>query len=133
MGQVRVGVVKNGSHPLIPDWHADGAGNFEATDHHLPFKIEHGRDMIYLGRDAPEQDYNFIDYYFGDAAKPVTARHYLGPYRASLEVYVDLSEYGDPQNAEAAQRAMPAGMLAYLQKRFDEITYGDIEIWSAKP
>jgi hypothetical protein len=90
--------------------------------------MSHHRDHFIDG-DELVQDYNFIDYEFGDPARPLRARHYLN----EDSVFVDLP--GErPATLALAQAAFPPDLLCYFQKRFPVIEVlvadGYKEIWS---
>lgn len=98
-----------------------------------PYLITHDRDQF---RDNGQlaQDYNFINYWFGDPAAPIHARHYLG----SNEVSVILPGAGGRGlSLDEAKAAIPAGVLCYLQTRFAKIdvltTSGYETVWGAEP
>jgi hypothetical protein len=95
-----------------------------------PFLITHKRDQI-RDKDGLVQDYNFIDYWFGQPASPIHARHYLG----DNHVYVDVPvAEGERLSIETVQAYFPSDVLCYLQKRFDRIEVlvdgGYRELWS---
>lgn len=81
-----------------------------------PFRIAHNRDVIFNHGEL-EQDYNFIDYFFGDTDDPIHARHYL----KDDHVLVDLPKVSRVNALKDAQGAFPRDVLAYLQKRFARI------------
>jgi hypothetical protein len=116
-------------HPKIPGWFGqrgwspDGEPpttliSFSTDGDAEPFKITHGRDMIYDGA-ALQQDYNFIDYYFGDEADPITARHYL----RDPEAMIDLPQSaGNASSVDEARTLIDPAILAYFQRRFRQIS-----------
>ena len=79
--------------------------------------ITHDRDQF---RDDGqlEQDYNLINYWFGDPAAPIQARHYLGSYEVSV-ILPGAAESG--VSLDEAKAAMPDGVLCYLQTRFAKV------------
>lgn len=128
-------------HPFVPGWQGDRSWTapgeppsafvtFEAGDLGAPFRIAHGRDMMFDHGELV-QDYNFLDYFFGDPAAPVRARHYLG--ERSVAVYLP----GLPEDANLAQAraAFPEDALRYLRRRFHAIEVltgeGYCELWTA--
>lgn len=128
-------------HPFIPDWHGDATWSapgaqpakfvtFEAGAVGAPFRIEHGRDMMF---DAGSlvQDYNFIDYWFGTPDGPVHARYYLHDDHISVDLPA-IAAFGTLDNARAA---FPTDTLNYLQWRFGAILVltqeGYKELWTA--
>ncbi|MCH7861889.1 hypothetical protein ACQKOH_21645 [Sphingomonas sp. NPDC092331] len=128
-------------HPFVPGWQgmagwtAPGEPpspflSFEAGDLGAPFRITHGRDMMFDHGELV-QDYNFLDYFFGDPAAPVRARHYLG--ERSVAAYLP----GLPEDANLAQAraAFPEDVLRYLQRRFNAVEVltgeGYCELWAS--
>jgi hypothetical protein len=126
-------------HPWIADWLGERSWSapgepqseflvFDTEADCQPFKIIHDRDMMF-DHGALVQDYNFIDYFFGDEAKPIRARHYLGDDHVSVSYE---SNVPAKTTAEAASH-LPAEVLAYLQHRFNRIDVlmaeGYQEIW----
>ena len=128
-------------HPEVPcwsgqrTWTAPGAPpsemvTYDTEGEAAPFLITHNRDEIRQGAQL-QQDYNFIDYWFGNPAFPVRARHYLRADGVSVSLPA-----GDGQQwtLEAARSALPPEILCYLQKRFDRIEIlvedGYAELWS---
>jgi hypothetical protein len=126
-------------HPWITDWLGERSWSapgeapseflvFDTQGDSAPFKIVHDRDMMF-DHGALVQDYNFIDYFFGDPEKPIRARHYLG------DDHISVSYAGDTpaKTKEAAKRHVPEAVLAYLQHRFNRIDVmmaeGYQEIW----
>ena len=102
--------------------------SFDTDNDAEPFRIAHNRDMMF-NHGGLEQDYNFIDYFFGDADDPIHARYYLKDDHVS----VDLPKAGRVQTLNDAQSAFPTDALAYLQKRFLRIDVlvaeGYTEFW----
>lgn len=95
-----------------------------------PFLITHNRDHIRQNAEVV-QDYNFIDYWFGDPAHPIRARYYL---RDDESVLVDLpGDAGERFSLEEIRSRFPSDVLCYLQRRFDRITVlvdgGYEELW----
>jgi hypothetical protein len=103
-------------------WSAPGEAasslvSFDTDDDIEPFKMTHNRDLIYDGGRL-EQDYNFIDYYFGDPTAPVQARHYLD----SHEVTIDPPERTHlPQTADEAALLLDPAIIRYFKKRFRSV------------
>ena len=75
------------AHPWIPGWVGERSWtppgdepsdfiSFDTRNEAQPYKIAHNRDMMFSGSRL-EQDYNFIDYFFGDPGEPIRARYYL--------------------------------------------------------
>lgn len=89
---------------------------WDTIDDEQPYRMAHNRDLM-MNHGIVEQDYNFIDYWFGDPADPVTARYYLG----AAEISVALSANGAPMSLADARMALPPAILLYLQKRFETI------------
>jgi hypothetical protein len=127
-------------HPWIQDWLGERSWSapgdaqsefvvFETQGDTAPFKIVHDRDMMF-DHGALVQDYNFIDYFFGDPAQPIRARHYLGDDHISVSYESDVPA----KTKEQAERHLPAEVLAYLRHRFSRIDVmmadGYKEIWS---
>jgi hypothetical protein len=129
-------------HPKIPGWIGERGWSAEGeppstlvsfvTEADLePFKITHNRDILYLeGR--LQQDYNFIDYYFGVEGDPLTARYYLG----DEDVKITPSPTNDiPGNIDVASALIDPAVLSYFQKRFRQISVMTSEgyepLWSA--
>jgi hypothetical protein len=112
-------------HPWVSGWLGERAWSspeetpssfvsFNTDADPTPFKITHNRDMMFDG-DQLQQDYNFIDYWFGDPAAPYRARHYLG----DDEVSIFLTEKdGIPITVEAALTLLPNDVLDYCRRRF---------------
>ncbi len=129
-------------HPSIPCW--SGARSwtepgrplsnfttFDTRSDTQPYLITHNRDHIRRGTEV-EQDYNFIDYWFGDPANPVRARYYL---RNDESVAVHLpSDASSRFTLEEVRARFPAGVLCYLQRRFSRVDVllegGYRELWS---
>ena len=74
-------------HPSTPCWigsrswtdRSEPLSDFVSYDTRAdiqPYLITHNRDQFRRGSQL-EQDYNFIDYWFGDPASPIRARYYL--------------------------------------------------------
>ncbi|MFS2109590.1 hypothetical protein ACCC88_07880 [Sphingomonas sp. Sphisp140] len=133
--------MSDANHPYVPGWQGErgwtapgeqpsGFLSFEAGDLGAPFRIEHGRDMMYDHGEL-QQDYNFIDYLFGDPAEPVHARHYLGDRHVS----VDLPSLRTDATLAQARAVFPDDILRYLQRRFDTVEVltgeGYRELWTA--
>lgn len=114
-------------HPDVPQWLGERSWTapgepvsqfvvWDTEADQQPFKMAHNRDlMVDAGQIA--QDYNFIDYWFGDPAAPVTARYYLG----DDEISVDLPSGDRSLTLVEAKAAFPRDVLLYLQKRFGTI------------
>lgn len=102
---------------------------YDTDNENLPFRIQHNRDQIRDG-DELTQDYNFIDYFFGDPSDPTHARHYL----LDDHVSVDLPTASKVIALQDARKAFPPDILCYLQKRFPKIKVlvaeGYKELWS---
>lgn len=85
--------------------------------------------MMFKGG-ALEQDYNFVDYLFGDPGNPTHARYYL----ADDHVSVDLPNLPANATIEQAREAFPVGVLQYLQRRFNTVHVltrdGYRELWA---
>jgi hypothetical protein len=129
-------------HPSAPcwtgerSWTAPGSAPsdtivYDARDVAQPYLITHNRDQIRRGRGL-EQDYNFIDYWFGDPGSPIRARYYL---RSDESVSVNLPGDAATRLSLAEIRArFPADVLCYLQRRFDRIEVlvadGYQELWA---
>lgn len=128
-------------HASIPGWFGERGwsapgeppSDFVAwgtEDEEQPYKMAHNRDLMMSG-DQVEQDYNFIDYWFGDPALPVLARHYLDDRHVSVELPI---EEGQSLSINEAKEAFPNQVLSYLQRRFDSIEVlvdtGYQTIWS---
>lgn len=127
-------------HPDVPGWWGERSWTapgeppsdfvvWAATDAGAPFAIAHAREVM---MDAGEllQDYNYLTYAFGDPARPIVARHYLG----DREVGVALP--GDPpRDAHTAAATLPPEVLAWLRQRFEGVTVltqaGYKAIWRA--
>ncbi|ATY33759.1 hypothetical protein [Sphingomonas psychrotolerans] len=129
-------------HPFVPEWKGERSWSapgelpstfvvFEAGDLGAPFRIEHGRDMMFNDGEL-EQDYNFIDYFFGDPDAPIRARHYLHDEHVSV-VLPSL-----PSNVTLAQVGafFPSDTLQYLQRRFASVQVltaeGYSELWAPR-
>jgi hypothetical protein len=115
-------------HPLVPNWVGDRGWSAEGEEPSAlisfdtvgdiePTKISHHRDVIYIdGR--LEQDYNFIDYVFGNGPSQVSARFYLD----EVEVKIGLTEGAKVySSAKAAGEHLDPKILLYFQKRFRSI------------
>ncbi|MBX3563339.1 MAG: hypothetical protein KF730_02065 [Sphingomonas sp.] len=97
-----------------------------------PYLITHNRDLLFKG-DQVEQDYNFIDYWFGEPARPIHARHYLRDERVTVDLP---TPEGVSMSLDQLRAAFPPEILCYLQKRFDQIEVrtddGYVELWSSR-
>jgi hypothetical protein len=128
-------------HPFIPnwegqrDWSAPGEPpstffSFQTEGGIEPFRISHDRDMMFEG-DRLKQDYNFIDYLFGDPEHPVRGRHYLGDDGVSIFLP---DTVGIQKTVAAALMLLPKDILHYFQRRFGRVsimtTEGYVEIGS---
>jgi hypothetical protein len=118
----------NPHHPSIPNWEGERGWSapgeppstfisFQTEGGVEPFRITHNRDMMYEG-DALMQDYNFIDYLFGDPAHPVRGRHYLGDDGVTISL-PDTVAIQD--TCEAALAFLPEDILRYFQRRFRRV------------
>lgn len=131
-------------HPDIPCWTGQRTWTqpgerpsstvvFDTRDEQPPYLITHNRDQLREG-DAVVQNYNFIDYWFGEPAAPIRARFYLDE-RGKVGVIFPGSADGPLSLAQARER-MPANVLCYLQRRFDRIevlaTEGYELLWSIR-
>lgn len=115
-------------HPDVPAWLGEGSWTapgdpvsdyvtWDTVNDEQPFRMAHNRDLIVNGGQV-EQDYNFIDYWFGDPDQPVRARHYLSDW----DVSIILPQHGEAAlPVEQAKAAVPPNVLLYLQKRFGAI------------
>jgi hypothetical protein len=130
------------SHPGVPcwtglrTWTSPGEAQsdivtYDTADDIQPYLITHNRDQFRRGPDL-EQDYNFIDYWFGDPASPIRARYYL---RNEESVGVILpGDAGQRLSLAEVRERFPADVLCYLQRRFEKIevlvTDGYRELWA---
>jgi hypothetical protein len=116
-------------HPYIPDWKGERGWNapgeplstlisFVTDDEDLPYKITHNRDIIYH-EGKLEQNYNFIDYYFGDASDPLRARAYMDENEAKI-ILPETTTI--PETLSAARAQVDIAVLQYLQKRYRQIS-----------
>ncbi len=112
-------------HPDVPEWLSgptssdDGQYAVWDTDNDVgPFKIVHNRDFMMNG-DQVDQDYNFIDYLFGDPSNPILARMYLDSPR---EISV---------SREGGLDEIPESVMVYLKKRFHEVSLFDAVVWAS--
>lgn len=129
------------AHPQVPCWTGQRSWTdagapasdyvvWDTREEEQPHRIVHNRDQIRKGG-ALEQDYNFIDYWFGPPSEAMKARFY---FKSDDAVSVVLP--GDTENLSLAmaRKRIPAGVLCYLQKRFDRIevlvAQGYVELWS---
>ena len=129
------------AHPEVPCWSGERSWtapgepisdtvSYDTRGDARPFLITHKRDQLRDGQEVV-QDYNFIDYWFGDPASPLHARHYL----RDDGVFVTLPhEAGEKLTLDEVRARFPSDVLCYLQKRFDRIEVllqdGYQEIWS---
>jgi hypothetical protein len=130
------------THPGVPCWSGDRSWTapgeaqseivvYDTGDDIEPYLITHNRDQIRRGAGL-EQDYNFIDYWFGDPGNPIRARYYL---RRDESVAVDLpGDAATRLSLEEIRARFPADVLCYLQSRFDRIEVhvadGYQELWA---
>ena len=130
------------AHPSVPCWGGDRSWTapgeaqsdtviYDTDDDIEPYLITHNRDQIRRGAGL-EQDYNFIDYWFGDPANPIRARYYL---RGDESVGIILpGGAGERLALDEIRRRFPADVLCYLQRRFDRIEVlvadGYRELWA---
>ncbi|MGQ0661596.1 hypothetical protein [Sphingosinicella sp.] len=123
-------------HPAVPCWQgwtgstADGVVVYDTRGDIQPYLITHNRDQIRRGGQL-EQDYNHIDYWFGDPSHPIRARYY---FRHDESVQVDLpADAGNRFSLAEVRERFPADILCYLQRRFDRIEVlvedGYRELW----
>jgi hypothetical protein len=116
-------------HPKILDWigergwSAEGEppstlATFSTYGDAEPFKITHDRDIIF-DDGILQQDYNFIDYYFGIEDDPLIARYYLGDDDVMI---TPSSTDGIPENVDAARALIDPAVLSYFQRRFRQIS-----------
>jgi hypothetical protein len=120
-------------HPQIGCWAGEsvaGGSDFASwsTENDVdPYLITHSRDQIRSNGEL-EQDYNFIDYWFGEPSSPIQARHYLGD--DSVNLILPTAEI----SLEQAKAYTPPETVCYLQKRFSRIDIltdaGYEEFWS---
>ncbi|MEO1731253.1 MAG: hypothetical protein AAFR64_11005 [Pseudomonadota bacterium] len=122
-----MGDSRNLPHPHVPEWLSEPTwledGQFAVwttVDDTGPFQIVHNRDFMMNGEQV-EQDYNFIDYLFGETKEPIVARMYLDETDA-----VTVSTAGKSDS-------IPDGVLLYLKKRFREVhvlgEHGSVKVW----
>lgn len=127
-------------HPEVPCWKGHREWTepgkpvsqnhyFDTKDDVEPFEISHDRDTFYEGTEL-QQDYNFINYLFGDESDPLYARHYLN----SREVSIILPESaGIFESSIEAQKSISPSVLCYLKKRFSKgsvlLEDGYMNIW----
>jgi hypothetical protein len=108
--------------PDVPCWLGEGTNqsgfvSWDTRNGVRPYLITHDRDQ-FRDNGQLEEDYNFINYWFGEPAAPIQARHYLG----SDEVSVILPGVaGKGVSLDEAKAAMPDGVLCYLQTRFAKV------------
>jgi hypothetical protein len=116
-------------HPFIPNWEGQRGWtapgeqpstffSFQTEAGIEPFRITHNRDMMFEG-DGLMQDYNFIDYLFGDPEHPVRGRHYLGDDGVCIFL-PDTVEI--PATTKAALTLLPQDILHYFQRRFGRVS-----------
>ena len=121
--------------PLVPGWWAERSWTepgqtpsdfivWTTDDDVEPYRMAHNRDLMMDGGELV-QDYDFIDYWFGDPVAPITARHYLGSHEVSVVL----------PDRRSAQATVPPPVLRYLQRRFAEVklltTAGYVTVWAA--
>jgi hypothetical protein len=83
----------------------DNVGFVTTDDDDLPLSIRHQRDVIIFGGQV-EQDYRFLTYRFASQDGEIEARAYLDDvWEVTIIAPIDMP-------------ALPADMMAYLQKRF---------------
>jgi hypothetical protein len=115
-------------HPLVPNWEGDrgwaaegeepsGLVSFDTEGDLEPTKISHNRDVIYIDGQL-EQDYNFIDYFFGFGENQVSARFYLDEVEVKIGFPEGAKMYS---SAKAAGEHLDPKILLYFQKRFRSI------------
>jgi hypothetical protein len=121
--------VTNPLHPFIPNWKGERGWtapgeppstfiSFQTEGGIEPFRINHNRDMMFEG-DGLMQDYNFIDYLFGDPAHPVRGRHYLGDDGVSISLP---NTVAIQETCAAALALLPDDILHYFQRRFGRVS-----------
>lgn len=92
--------------------------SFDTQEETGPYLITHNRDQIRTG-DELTQDYNFLDYWFGEPAFPIRVRYY---FRNDEGVQIILpGSIQTPLSLAEARERMPSDVMCYLQRRFDRI------------
>jgi hypothetical protein len=116
-------------HPFIPDWSGERSWTapgeplsdfitFQTDGDIEPFRISHDRDMMFDGG-ALVQDYNFIDYFFGDPKHPICGRHYIGDSHVSISFAGSVPLEATPQSAASH---VPHEVLRYFRRRFPSVS-----------
>jgi hypothetical protein len=104
--------------------------SWRTGDVEQPYSITHNRDLI-VDVSGVVQDYNYISYWFGDPDDPIQARYYLG--EREVNVIVPMPDVERP-TLNDAQNSLPAEVLCYLQRRFEQVDVlvdsGYVELWS---
>lgn len=114
-------------HPDVPGWVGERSWTapgeppsdfviWTATDVGAPFAIAHAREVMMDGG-VLQQDYNYLTYCFGDSARPIVARHYLGDDEVGMIVPGDT-----PTSPADAATRLPPDVMAWLRQRFGRVT-----------